>query len=255
VQNFLSAASGMAVLSALIRGFVRRNTDCLGNFWVDLTRGVLYILLPLGLLLVAVVVAAEQHGNPAFASFGIDQTVSAMQSGGNREGKEVRFGITHSALRAVATTAASTGSVNSMDDSCTPLRGLVPMWLMQLGKVIYGGVGSGLYGLIVFAVVAVFVAGSMVGRTPEYLAMADSVRKLSPENQLKNPVMQVACVGAILTTVLYIQSLNRVAQVRGLTPEAVRGLIVRHTEPRQFILLGESRVNVLGLNLALDEIR
>ncbi len=307
VQNFLSAASGMAVLVALIRGFVRRNADTLGNFWVDLTRGVLYILLPLALILavllagqgvvqtfspyqtvplveeigydqalvdengepvkdslgtpvteivavkeqtlalgpavcqvaikqlgtngggffnvnsahpfenptpfsnflemlaillipvalcytfgvmvrdtrqgwailaamtlvfialVSVVVPAEQRGNPAFVSFGIDQTASAIQPGGNMEGKEIRFGITNSALWAAATTAASNGSVNSMHDSYTPLGGLVPMWLMQLGEVIYGGVGSGLYGMIVFAIVAVFVAGLMIGRTPEYL--------------------------------------------------------------------------------------
>ena len=92
-----------------------------------------------------------------------------MQSGGNMEGKETRFGIANSALWATATTAASNGSVNSMHDSFTPLGGLVPMWLMQLGEVIFGGVGSGLYGMLVFAIVAVFVAGLMVGRTPEYL--------------------------------------------------------------------------------------
>src|SRR4029434_6505151 len=97
------------------------------------------------------------------------QTTTAMQSGANMEGKETRFGIANSTLWAVATTAASNGSVNSMHDSFTPLGGLVPMWLMQLGEVIYGGVGSGLYGMLVFAIVAVFIAGLMVGRTPEYL--------------------------------------------------------------------------------------
>ena len=112
---------------------------------------------------------AEQPGNPAFAALGVDQTASAAQAGGNMEGKEVRFGIANSALWATATTAASNGSVNSMHDSFTPLGGLVPMWLMQLGEVIFGGVGSGLYGMLVFAIVAVFVAGLMVGRTPEYL--------------------------------------------------------------------------------------
>ncbi|MGH8548504.1 MAG: potassium-transporting ATPase subunit KdpA [Methylococcales bacterium] len=307
VQNFLSAASGMAVLVAFIRGFVRRNSDTLGNFWVDLTRSVLYILLPLALLLavllvgqgvvqtfspyqtvplmesteyerprvddhgesiqdsggnpvtetlvvteqtlalgpaasqiaikqlgsngggffnvnsahpfenptpvsnflemlaillipaalcytfgemvkdsrqgrvilaamtlvfsalVLVVVPAEQHGNPRMGPLGVDQSASQSQPGGNMEGKEIRFGITNSALWAAATTAASNGSVNSRHDSFTPLGGLVPMWLMQLGEVIYGGVGSGLYGMIVFAIVAVFVAGLMIGRTPEYL--------------------------------------------------------------------------------------
>ena len=103
------------------------------------------------------------------AKQGVDHTASALQSGGNMEGKEVRFGIANSALWATATTAASNGSVNSMHDSFTPLGGLVPMWLMQLGEVVFGGVGSGLYGMLVFAIIAVFVAGLMVGRTPEYL--------------------------------------------------------------------------------------
>ena len=103
------------------------------------------------------------------AALGVDQTASATQPGGNMEGKEVRFGIANSALWATATTAASNGSVNSMHDSFTPLGGLVPMWLIQLGEVIFGGVGSGLYGMLVFAIVAVFVAGLMIGRTPEYL--------------------------------------------------------------------------------------
>jgi K+-transporting ATPase ATPase A chain len=103
------------------------------------------------------------------AKLGVDQTASELHSGGNMEGKEARFGVVNSALWATATTAASNGSVNSMHDSYTPLGGLVPMWLMQLGEVIFGGVGSGLYGMIVFAIVAVFVAGLMIGRTPEYL--------------------------------------------------------------------------------------
>ncbi len=287
VQNFVSAAVGMAVLVALIRGFTRHNADTIGNFWVDLVRGTIYILLPLSLLLAVVlvsqgvvqtfspyheatlleptvdatgnavttqniavgptasqiaikqlgtngggffnvnsahpfenssplsnflqvlsillipaalcytfgemigdrrqgwailaamlvvfvpllvgVVIAEQQGNPALTSLGVDQTASALQSGGNMEGKETRFGIVNSAIWAAATTAASNGSVNSMHDSYTPLGGLVPMWLMQLGEVIFGGNGSGLYGMIVFAIVTVFIAGLMVGRTPEYL--------------------------------------------------------------------------------------
>ena len=103
------------------------------------------------------------------AKQGVDHTASELQSGGNMEGKEVRFGIANSALWATATTAASNGSVNSMHDSYTPLGGLVPMWMMQLGEVVFGGVGSGLYGMLVFAIIAVFVAGLMVGRTPEYL--------------------------------------------------------------------------------------
>ncbi|MGH8553136.1 MAG: potassium-transporting ATPase subunit KdpA, partial [Methylococcales bacterium] len=124
-------------------------------------------LLFIPMLLIAV--NAEQEGNPLLASLGVDQSVSEAQAGGNMEGKEIRFGITGSALWAAATTAASNGSVNSMHDSFTPLGGLVPLWFIQLGEVIYGGVGSGLYGMLVFAIVAVFVSGLMIGRTPEYL--------------------------------------------------------------------------------------
>ena len=287
VQNFVSAASGMAVLVALIRGFTRRESTTIGNFWADLVRGTLYILIPLSLVMALVLVSqgvvqtfaaypevpllqptrgadgkavlsqlialgpaasqiaikqlgtngggffnvnsahpfenptaianlmevvailliavalcftfgkmvkdmrqgwallgamlvifvpllvlsigAEQAGNPALHSLGVDQVASALHSGGNMEGKEVRFGIANSGLWAAATTAASNGSVNAMHDSFTPLGGLVPLWLMQLGEIVFGGVGSGLYGMIVFAIVAVFVAGLMVGRTPEYL--------------------------------------------------------------------------------------
>ena len=132
---------------------------------VALLAAMVAIFLPL--LLVAL--AAEQSGNPALAAVGVDQSPSALQPGGSMEGKETRFGIASSVLWAVATTAASNGSVNAMHDSFTPLGGLVPMWLMQLGEVVFGGVGSGLYGMVVFALVAVFIAGLMVGRTPEYL--------------------------------------------------------------------------------------
>ena len=307
VQNFVSAAVGMAVLVALIRGFTRHQSGTIGNFWVDTTRSVLYILLPLSILLAlalvsqgvvqtfspyhsvplvektsyddlvkntdgtpkmdaqgkpvtqkvevteqviavgpaasqvaikqlgtngggffnvnsahplenptplsnflemlaillipaalcvtfgrmvgderqgwtvlaamtvifvtmtTVAIVAEQGGNPKLAGQGVDQAASATQAGGNMEGKETRLGIVNSALWATATTAASNGSVNSMHDSYTPLGGMMPMWLMQLGEVVFGGVGSGLYGMLMFAVIAVFVAGLMVGRTPEYL--------------------------------------------------------------------------------------
>ena len=307
VQNFLSAATGMAVLVALIRGFVRKEAKAIGNFWVDLVRTTVYILIPLCVVLslalvwqgmpqtfdkyatvtlaqpvtyddtktgpdgqalkdekgnpvtekatateqtiplgpvasqiamkqlgtngggyynvnsahplenptplsdflemlaillipaalcytfgrmvgdtrqgwailaamtivfVGLLVVAyyyEAQGNPILTRLGADQVASMTNPGGNMEGKEVRFGVANSALWATATTSASNGSVNSMHDSFTPLGGLVPMWLMQLGEVIYGGVGSGLYGMIVFAVVAVFIAGLMIGRTPEYL--------------------------------------------------------------------------------------
>lgn len=287
VQNFVSAASGVAVLAAMIRGFTRRETGSIGNFWVDLVRTVLYIFLPLSIILAVILLSqgvvqtfkpaqevaliqpyvgsdgrpitsqvlprgpaasqvaikqlgtngggffnvnsahpfenptplsnllemvsilliaaalcysfgrmvrdtrqgwallaamlvifvpclyvclhAEQQGNPALAALGIDQFANALQPGGNMEGKEARFGVTNSAIWATATTAASNGSVNSMHDSFLPLGGLMPMWLMQLGEIIFGGVGSGLYGMLAFVIVAVFVAGLMVGRTPEYL--------------------------------------------------------------------------------------
>jgi K+-transporting ATPase ATPase A chain len=113
--------------------------------------------------------AAEQNGNPALTNLGVDQTPSTTNPGGNMEGKEVRFGIANSVLWETATTAASNGSVNSMHDSYTPLGGLAALWMMMLGEVSFGGVGSGLYGMFVFVIVAVFVAGLMVGRTPEYL--------------------------------------------------------------------------------------
>ena len=307
VQNFVSAATGMAILVALIRGLARRNAQTIGNLWADLTRSTLYILLPLSLVLALILVSqgvvqtfgayetavltqpvsyekavtdasgqpvsdeqgkpkteiaiateqilavgpaasqiaikqlgtngggffnvnsahpyenptpfsnflellaillipaalcytfgmmvgdtrqgwailaamtvllvsfiplglwAEQSGNSAFTAMQIDQHSSGDQAGGNMEGKETRFGIASSVMWSAATTAASNGSVNSMHDSYTPLGGLVPLFLMQFGEVVFGGVGSGLYGMIVFAIIAVFVAGLMVGRTPEYL--------------------------------------------------------------------------------------
>src|SRR5262249_18557910 len=117
--------------------------------------------------LLAVCYVGEQNG-AVFAKQGVDHTASALAFGGNIEGQECRCGIASSALWGTATTSASNGSVNSMHDSFTPIGGLVPMWLIQLGEVVFGGVGSGLYGMLMFAVVAVFVAGLMVGRTPEY---------------------------------------------------------------------------------------
>ena len=307
VQNFLSAATGLVVVIALVRGFSRHSAQSIGNVWADLTRATLWVLLPLSLVLavvfasqgviqnlspytpvqtlepvhydapkldsaghpvldaqgaavtepatqttqtlamgpvasqlaikmlgtngggffnansahpfenpsaasnllqmlaiflipaalclvfgrmvgderqgwtilatmsllfvVAVVAATsfEQQGNPLLASLGVDQAASALQAGGNMEGKETRFGIVTSALFAVITTAASCGAVIAMHDSFTPLGGMVPMVLMQMGEVVFGGVGSGLYGMLVFAIMAVFIAGLMIGRTPEYL--------------------------------------------------------------------------------------
>jgi K+-transporting ATPase ATPase A chain len=278
VHNFVSAATGIAMALALIRGFVRREAKAIGNFWVDLTRCTLYVLLPIcivgtlvlvwqgvpqnlsayvdattlegvkqtiaqgpvasqeiikefgtngggffnansahpyenpnpvtnlielvtifaigagltnvlgrmvrderqgwalfaamGLLFLAGATTAywsEAHGNPALSAFNINSTPSVMQAGGNMEGKEVRFGTALSTLWATVTTDTSCGAVNSMHDSFLPLGGMVPLVNMQLGEVIFGGVGSGLYGILAFAIVAMFVAGLMVGRTPEYL--------------------------------------------------------------------------------------
>jgi K+-transporting ATPase ATPase A chain len=307
VQNFFSAATGIAVAFALIRGFARRSAQGIGNFWVDMTRSTIYILLPLSTILAVVFMSqgaiqnldaykeattvesltyanpkldadgtplkdalgnavtepattqtqslamgpvasqeaikmlgtngggffnansshpfenptplsnffqmlamflipaalcfvfgrmvgdsrqgwavlgamtvifvfmaviaiwAEQQGNPAIAALGVDQTHSALQAGGNMEGKETRFGIVASALFATITTAASCGAINAVHDSFTPLGGLVPMWLIELGEVVFGGVGSGLYGMLIFAIMAVFIAGLMIGRTPEYI--------------------------------------------------------------------------------------
>jgi potassium-transporting ATPase potassium-binding subunit len=278
VHNFVSAATGIALAVAFIRGFARRSAQGVGNFWVDLVRCTLYILLPvavvvglffvwqgmpqnlnayttaktlegaaqvigqgpvasqevikmfgtngggffntnsahpyenpnaitdlvqmilifsigaaltnvfgrmvgsqrqgwaifavMGLLFlggVAIVYPVEAGGNPAFAALHVDQAASALQSGGNMEGKDVRFGIANSSLFTVVTTDASCGAVNTMHDSLMPLAGMVPMANIMLGEIIFGGVGSGLYGMLLFAVLAVFIAGLMVGRTPEYL--------------------------------------------------------------------------------------
>jgi K+-transporting ATPase ATPase A chain len=278
VHNFVSAATGIALAIALVRGFARRSANTLGNFWIDLTRGTLYILLPIAIVVglffvwqgmpqnldaytdattlegvkqtiaqgpvasqevikmlgtngggffnansahpfenpnaltnfvqIVLIFAlgaaltnvfgrmvgdqrqgwaifavmgllflggagatywAEASGNPAFKAYSVDQIASDLQAGGNMEGKEVRFGIANSALFATVTTDASCGAVNAMHDSFTPLGGMIPIINMELGEIIFGGVGAGLYGMLLFAVVAVFVAGLMVGRTPEFV--------------------------------------------------------------------------------------
>jgi len=340
VQNFLSAATGIAVLIAVIRGFVRKTTQGIGNFWVDMTRSTLYVLLPLSFLLALLLVsqgvvqnfktyvdvpvvqastyaqpvtdaagnpvkdasgnpvtkpaqlttqtlpmgpaasqiaikqlgtngggffgvnsahpyenptplanflemvaillipaalcgtfgqmvgdprqgrallvtmlvifvplllactAAEQSGNPVLHGLAVDQQASALQAGGNMEGKETRFGIVNSAVWATATTAASNGSVNAMHDSFTPLGGLVPMWLIQLGEVIFGGVGSGLYGMLAFAVVAVFIAGLMVGRTPEYLG-----KKIEAyEMKMSSLAVLIPCALVVIGTAIAVMT-------------------------------------------------
>ena len=340
VQNFVSAASGIAVLFAVIRGFVRKQTEDIGNFWMDLVRSTLYILLPLSIIVATILVSQgvpqtfkpspkaslvqptsydqpvtdkdgkpvldekgqpktqkamlteqviavgpvasqiaikqlgtngggyynansahplenptpfsnfaemlsltliaaalcysfgyrvkdtrqgwalliamtlifvpllwvcthyEQAGNPLLAKIGIDQSATALQPGGNMEGKEARFGIVSSTIWASATTAVSNGSVNSMHDSFMPLSGLVPMWLMELGEVVYGGVGSGLYGMLAFVIVAVFVGGLMVGRTPEYLG-----KKIeSYEMKMASIMILIPPILAVLGTAIAVVS-------------------------------------------------
>jgi K+-transporting ATPase ATPase A chain len=163
LSNFLEVLAILLIPAALCYTFGVMVRDTRQGWAILAAMTVVFVTL------IFVTVPLEQTGNPALSALGVDQQAQATQPGGNMEGKEMRFGITNSALWAVVTTAASNGSVNAMHDSFTPLGGMIPMCLMQLGEVIYGGVGSGLYGMIVFAIVAVFVAGLMIGRTPEYL--------------------------------------------------------------------------------------
>jgi K+-transporting ATPase ATPase A chain len=180
------------------------------------------ILAAMSLMFVGFLALAEYSefkGNPAFTSLGIDQTASDGQAGGNMEGKETRFGIANSALWATATTAASNGSVNSMHDSYTPLGGLVPLWLIQLGEVVFGGVGSGLYGMLMFAIVAVFVAGLMIGLAMLFgrywlavpvLAIAGSLaaKKMIPAGLGTLPTHTPLFVVLLIGTVLMVGALN-----------------------------------------------
>jgi K+-transporting ATPase ATPase A chain len=162
----------------------------------DLRQGwaVLAAMTVLFVAAVVVIIPAEQAGNPLLQPLGVDQMASALQAGGNMEGKETRFGITASALFAAITTAASCGAVNAMHDAFTPLGGMVPIVLMQLGEVVFGGVGSGLYGMLIFAILAVFIAGLMIGRTPEYLGKKIEVHemKLTSIAILVTPIVVLA---------------------------------------------------------------
>jgi potassium-transporting ATPase potassium-binding subunit len=163
ITNFLEMLAILLIPSALTYTFGRTVGDTRQG-WAVLAA-MLILLVPL----VGLAEYSEQAGNPLIAHLGVDQGASALQSGGNMEGKETRFGIGASALFIPLATATSTGAVNSMDDSFTPLGGFVPLFLMQLGEVVFGGVGTGLYSILVFAIVGVFIAGLMIGRTPEYL--------------------------------------------------------------------------------------
>jgi len=163
LSNFLQMLSIFLIPAALCFAFGREVGD-LRQGWAILAAMTLIFVVA-----VMVITPAEQTGNPLLTSLGVDQMASATQAGGNMEGKETRFGINASSLFAVITTAASCGAVNAMHDSLTPIGGLVPLVLIQLGEVVFGGVGSGLYGMLIFAILAVFIAGLMIGRTPEYL--------------------------------------------------------------------------------------
>ena len=153
----------ICITAALVYTFGKMVGDTRQGWAILAAMTIIFVVLLAG------TVWAEQGGNPAIAKLGVDIKQSNINPGGNMEGKEVRFGVANSALWATATTAASNGSVNSMHDLNMPIGGLIPLWLLHLGEIIYGGVGSGLYGMLAFVIVAVFVAGLMVGRTPEYL--------------------------------------------------------------------------------------
>ena len=163
LSNFLQMLSIFLIPAGLVFAFGRLVGDMRQGWAVLAAMTLLFVVA------VLIVTPPEQHGNPQFAALGIDQAQSVLQPGGNMEGKEARFGIAASTLFASITTAASCGAVNAMHDSFMPLGGAVPMVLIQLGEVVFGGVGSGLYGMLIFAILAVFIAGLMIGRTPEYL--------------------------------------------------------------------------------------
>jgi K+-transporting ATPase ATPase A chain len=175
-----------------------------GHVVGDVRQGwaVLTAMTVLFVVAVMVIVPAEQAGNPLIQSAGVDQGASALQAGGNMEGKETRFGISASALFAAVTTAASCGAVNAMHDAFTPLGGMVPLVLMQLGEVVFGGVGSGLYGMLIFAILAVFIAGLMIGRTPEYLGKKIEVQemKLTSIAILITPILVLAGTAVAVST-------------------------------------------------------
>ncbi|MDP9902021.1 potassium-transporting ATPase subunit KdpA [Variovorax ginsengisoli] len=172
LTNFVQMLAMLLIPVALCFAFGRVVGDLRQGWAVLAAMTVLFVAA------VVVIIPAEQAGNPLLQSLGVDQMASALQAGGNMEGKETRFGITASALFAAITTAASCGAVNAMHDAFTPLGGLVPIVLMQLGEVVFGGVGSGLYGMLIFAILAVFIAGLMIGRTPEYLGKKIEVHEM-----------------------------------------------------------------------------
>jgi K+-transporting ATPase ATPase A chain len=188
LSNLLQMLAIFVIPAALCFTFGRVVGDIRQGWAVLAAMTVIFVIA------VVVLTPAEQAGNPLLTPLGVDQVSSVLQSGGNMEGKEVRFGIDASALFAAITTAASCGAVNAMHDSLTPLGGMVPMVLMQLGEVVFGGVGTGLYSMLIFAILAVFIAGLMIGRTPEYLGKKIEVyeMKLTSVAILVTPILVLA---------------------------------------------------------------
>jgi len=188
LSNFVQMLAIFLIPAALCFAFGRVVGDQRQGWAILAAMTVMFVLAVLA------VIPAEQAGNPLLPPLGVDQATGVLQAGGNMEGKEVRFGITASALFAAVTTAASCGAVNAMHDAFTPLGGMVPMVLMQLGEVVFGGVGTGLYGMLVFAILAVFIAGLMIGRTPEYLGKKIEVHemKLTSIAILVTPILVLA---------------------------------------------------------------
>ena len=188
LANFVQMIAIFLIPAALCFAFGRVVGDTRQGWAILAAMTVMFVLA------VVAVIPAEHAGNPLLAPLGVDQASSAQQAGGNMEGKEVRFGIDASALFAAVTTAASCGAVIAMHDSFTPLGGMVPLVLMQLGEVVFGGVGTGLYGMLIFAVLAVFIAGLMIGRTPEYLGKKIEIRemKLTSIAILVTPILVLA---------------------------------------------------------------
>ncbi|MES2283009.1 MAG: potassium-transporting ATPase subunit KdpA [Pseudomonadota bacterium] len=197
LSNFVQMLAIFLIPAALCFAFGRSVGDQRQGWAVLAAMTVMFVIA------VAVITPAEQAGNPLIASLGVDQAGSALQAGGNMEGKETRFGINASSLFAVITTAASCGAVNLMHDSLTPIGGLVPMVMMQLGEVVFGGVGTGLYGMLIFAILAVFISGLMIGRTPEYLGkkIESHEMKLTSIAILVTPILVLAGTAiAVLAT-------------------------------------------------------
>ena len=187
LSNFLQMLAIFLIPAALCFAFGRTVGDTRQGWAVLAAMSVMFVIA------VITIIPAEQIGNPLLPPLGVDQAASALQSGGNMEGKETRFGISASALFAVITTAASCGAVNAMHDSFTPLGGMVPMVMMQLGEVVFGGVGTGLYGMLIFAILAVFIAGLMIGRTPEYLG-----------KKIESHEMKLTSIAILVTPILVL---------------------------------------------------